>query len=195
MSTGDAIRMGGPDESAAALTALEERVRNLEALYGLIDLLALPGLLMSGAAQVFDATQSAETIPAQATGFYAKEVTSGGVALRWTKFPQPGLLDVAVLATIPFVLELRALNTPHVQSADDLEIVTSEGDRIAFGPASYLGNGVLQFSGVLLPKSTGLLRLSISSTTCLEGAGDWRKLGLPYVQMRCRPNIGAVPSV
>ncbi len=190
-----AIRMGGPDESADALARLEERVRNLEALYGLIDLLALPGLLMSGAARVFDATQSAETIPAQATGFYAREVAGGGVAIRWTKFPQPGLLDLAVLASIPFLLELRALNTPHVRSADDLEVVTSEGDRIAFDPASYLGDGVLQFSGILLPRSTGLLRLSLNSTSCLEGgAGESRKLGLPFVQLRSRPNIGAVTS-
>lgn len=188
--------MGGPDEITDRLGALEERIQSLEALYGLIDLLALPGMLVGGASHVFDATQSADTIPAQASGFYAKEVAGGGLPIRWTRFPEPGAVNIAVLGTIPFRIELRVLHTPHVAAAEDLDVVTSEGERIVFEPASYLGGGVLEFSGVAAPRQTGLLSLSLSSTRCLEAAaGESRKLGLPFVQLRSRPNLGAATAV
>ncbi len=53
-----------------------------------------------------------------------------------------------------------------------------------------LDNGVIEFGAVLTPVTTGVLRLSLSSANHLQGSGgDTRKLGLPFVQLRARPNL------
>lgn len=182
--------MDGSNDLSDEVRRLEARVRHLESLYGLIDLLALPGLLAGGAARIFDCTQTAETIAAQAAGFYGKELDGRGLAIRWTRFPQPGLLDVAVIASIPFTIELQALHTPHIRTADDLDVGLPDGQRLVFELTNRLDNGVIEFGAVLTPVTTGVLRLSLSSANHLQGSGgDTRKLGLPFVQLRARPNL------
>jgi hypothetical protein len=186
--------MEEPNDLADAVRRLETRVQNLESLYSLIDLLALPGLLAGGAARIFDCVQSADTIAAQAVGFYGKEMASRGLAIRWTRFPDPGQLDIAVLGSIPFALELRVLHTPHVTTSDDVLVHTAEGEQISFESANHLENGVLEFVTVMTRPATGLLRLSLSSRSHLEGSGgDTRKLGLPFVHLRSHPHLATPP--
>jgi hypothetical protein len=169
---------------------LEARVHALESLYGLVDLLALPGLLAGGAARIFDSLQTAETIAAQAPGFYGKEDTGRGFSIRWTRFPEPARLDIAVLGSIPFRVELQVLHMPHVTSVDDIVLVTSEGDRISFDKVDYLDNGVVEFGCLITSPNTGLLSLLASSRSPLETSeGDSRQLGLPFVHLRSRPNL------
>ncbi len=182
--------MTNPEDLADAVERLEARVQELEAHHRLIDLLALPGLLAGAAARIFDCIQSAETIPAEAAGFYGREIAGGGVNIRWTRFPDAGRLDIAVIGSIPFVLELRALHTPHVRSPMDIIVKTDEGEEIEFDAVQPLDNGVLEFVTVLTRPTTGVLRLSVTSRAHLEGSGgDTRKLGLPFVQLRSRPQL------
>jgi hypothetical protein len=169
---------------------LEARVQALESLYSLVDLLALPGLLAGGAARIFDSLQTAETIAAQAPGFYGREAGGRGFSIRWTRFPNPGRLDIAVLGSIPFRVELRVLHMPHVSTQDDIVMLTSEGDRIAFDTINHLDDGVLEFGCLITRPNTGLLSLFASSRAPLESSGgDSRLLGLPFVHLRSRPNL------
>lgn len=189
-----AIRMADPEDLASTVRRLEARVQELEALYGLIDLLALPGLLAGGAARIFDSTQSADTIAGQASGFYGREAAGGGLAIRWTRFPEAGELDIAVLGSMPFALELQALHTPHIATAEDIEVRTSDGEVLAFNLVNQRENGVLEFGATLTRPNTGLVRLFISSTRALAGSGgDTRQLGLPFVKLRSRPLL-ATPA-
>jgi hypothetical protein len=182
--------MENPTELANTVQRLEARVHALESLYGLIDLLALPGLLAGGAARIFDSLQTADTIAAQAPGFYGREAAGRGLSIRWTRFPDPGRLDIAVLASIPFRVELRVLHMPHVSTEDDVVLLTAEGERIAFDTVNHLDNGVIEFGCLVTKSETGLLTLMASSRTPLEGSGgDTRQLGLPFVHLRSRPNL------
>ena len=182
--------MTNPEDLADTVKRLEARVQELEAHYRLIDLLALPGLLAGGAARVFDCIQSADTIPSEAPGFYGREIAGGGVSIRWTRFPDPARLDIAVIGSIPFVLELRALHTPHVRSPMDIVVTTDEGEEIEFDAVQPLENGVLEFVTVLTRPNTGVVRLLVTTRTHLEGSGgDTRRLGLPFVQLRSRPQL------
>ncbi len=179
-----------PQDLPDTLQRLEARVQALESLYGLVDLLALPGLLAGGAARIFDTTQTAETIAADAPGFYGKEPAGRGFSIRWTRFPDPGRLDIAVLESIPFKVALRVLHMPHVSTEEDIVLLTSEGEPIAFDTVSHLDDGVIEFGCVITRPATGLLGLSASSRTPLERSdGDTRLLGLPFVQLRSRPNL------
>jgi hypothetical protein len=187
--------MDGPDDLATKVRRLEARVDHLESLYGLIDLLALPGLLAGGAMRIFDCTQTAETVSAQATGFYGRELAGGGLAIRWTQFPQPALLDIAVIAAIPFAIQLQVLNTPHIQNPADLDVTLPDGARLAFELNRRLENGVIEFVAAVTAPTTGVLRLALSSTSHLQGSGgDTRKLGLPFVQLRSRPRLSMTPG-
>jgi hypothetical protein len=169
---------------------LEARVQALESLYGLVDLLALPGLLAGGAARIFDSLQTAQTIADQATGFYGKEDTGRGFSIRWTRFPEPARLDIAVLGSIPFRVELQVLHMPHVSTVDDIILLTSEGERVTFDTVEHFENGVVEFGGLVTSPNTGLLSLLASSRTPLDGTeGDSRRLGLPFVHLRSRPNL------
>ena len=182
--------METPDDLIETIRRLEARVHALESLYGLVDLLALPGLLAGGAARIFDSVQTAETIAAQAPGFYGREAAGRGLSIRWSRYPDPGRLDIAVLGSIPFRIELRVLHMPHVSSQEDVVLMTSEGERIAFDTVNHLDNGLIEFGCLLTRPDTGLLSLLISSRTPLEGSGgDTRQLGLPFVQLRSRPNL------
>ena len=184
-----------PQDLPDTLQRLEARVQALESLYGLVDLLALPGLLAGGAARIFDTIQTAETISDQAPGFYGKEATGRGFSIRWTRFPDPGRLDIAVLGSIPFRVELRVLHTPHMSTEDDIVMLTTEGERIAFDTVEHLDEGVIQFGCLVTPSATGLLGLFASSRTPLQGSGgDTRLLGLPFVHLRSRPNLAFSPS-
>jgi len=179
-----------PKDLTDTLQRLEARVQALESMYGLVDLLALPGLLAGGAAQIFDTTQTADTIAAQAPGFYGREADARGFSIRWTRFPEAGRLEVAVLGSIPFRIELQVLSMPHVSTEDDIVLLTSEGERIAFDTINHRENGVIEFGGLLTRPGTGLLSLFASSRTSLESSGgDARILGLPFVQLRSRPNL------
>ena len=180
--------MEGPDDLAATVRRLEARVQSLENLYGLIDLLALPGLLAGGAARIFDSTQAADSIPGQAPGFYGKEVDGRGLALRWTRFPEPGVLDIAVLVGMRFQLRLRVLHTPHINGPGDLAVSTADGDPLVFEEMDAPDQGVLEFSTRINPTQTGLIRLHLSSRAPLTtSSADTRKLGLPFVQLRSTP--------
>ena len=182
--------MTDSEDLADTVKRLEARVQELEAHHRLIDLLALPGLLAGGAARIFDCIQSAETIPAEAAGFYGREVAGGGVSIRWTRFPDAGRLDIAVIGSIPFVLELRALHTPHVRSPMDIIVRTDDGEEIDFDAVQPLEDGVLEFVTVVTRPNTGVLRLSLTTRAHLEGSGgDTRKLGLPFVRFRSRPQL------
>jgi hypothetical protein len=187
--------MEDPNDLADAVARLEARVNRLESLYSLIDLLALPGLLAGGAARIFDSIQAADTIAAQAPGFYGKEMAGRGLAIRWTRFPEPGQLDIAVLGAIPFQLGLRVLHTPHIQSQDDIVVQTGDGEAIVFDTIDHLENGVLEFGAVITRSTTGVLRLCVGSRSHLEGSGgDTRLLGLPFVHLRSRPLLASPPS-
>lgn len=186
--------MDGPDDLATRIRRLEARVDHLESLYGLIDLLGLPGLLAGGAMRIFDCTQTAETIAAHATGFYGRELAGGGLAIRWTQFPRPALLDIAVIAAIPFAIHLQVLNTPHVGRPADLDVTLPDGARLAFELTRRLENGVIEFGAVVTAPATGVLRLALSSATHLQGSGaDTRMLGLPFVQLRAHPQLSMTP--
>jgi len=187
--------MEGPEDLADAVRRLEARVQSLEALYGLVDLLALPGLLAGGAARIFDSTQAADTIPAQAAGFYGKEVDGRGVPIRWTRFPEPGVLDIAVLEGIPFLLRLRVLNQPHIQRSEDLDVRMADGRSLQFSDPESPEHGILAFETSINPERTGVLRLLLSSTSRLQaGAGDTRTLGLPFVELRSSPRLQITPA-
>ena len=187
--------MDDPEDLANVVRRLEARVQSLESLYGLIDLLSLPGLLAGGAMRIFDCTQSADGIAPQAVGFYGKETDGRGVPIRWTRYPQAGQLDIAVLKSIPFLLQLRVLHTPHVSNPADLNVSTADGERVVFDANSQLEDGVLEFSAVITPENTGLVRLALSSKTHLQGSGgDMRQLGLPFVQVRSSPFLQNPPA-
>ena len=187
--------MDNPTDLTETVQRLEARVHALEALYGLVDLLALPGLLAGGASRIFDSLQTAETIAAQAPGFYGKEATGQGFSIRWTRFPDPARLEIAVLGSIPFRVELQVLHTPHVSTVDDVDLRTSEGERITFDVVNHLDNGVIEFSGLITSPTTGLVTLLASSRTPLDGSeGDSRQLGLPFVHLRARPNLAFFAS-
>jgi hypothetical protein len=182
--------METPTSLMETVQRLEARVQALESLYGLVDLLALPGLLAGGAARIFDSVQTAETIAAQAPGFYGRETAGRGLSIRWTRFPEPGRLDIAVLASIPFRVELRVLHMPHVGTEDDVVLVTSEGEPITFDTVNHLDNGLIEFGALITRPNTGLLSLLASSRIPLESSGgDARQLGLPFVHLRSRPNL------
>jgi hypothetical protein len=185
-----AIRVENPTDLKETVQRLEARVQALESLYGLVDLLALPGLLAGGAVRIFDSLQTAETIAAQAPGFYGREAAGRGVTIRWTRFPEPARLDIAVLGSIPFRIELAVLHTPHVSTADDVVLLTSDGERIAFDQTNPSENGLIEFGCLITRPDTGLLSLFVSSRTSLEGSGgDSRQLGLPFVHLRSRPHL------
>jgi hypothetical protein len=182
--------METPTDLMEAVQRLEARVKALESLYGLVDLLAIPGLLAGGAAKIFDSLQTAETIAAQAPGFYGREAAGRGLSIRWTRFPEPARLDIAVLGSIPFLVELRVLHMPHVSTQDDVVLLTAEGERIAFDRVEHFDSGVIDFGCLVTRPNTGLLSLLASSRTSLKGsAGDSRQLGLPFVHLRSRPNL------
>jgi hypothetical protein len=182
--------MESPTDLMETVQRLEARIEALESLYGLVDLLALPGLLAGGAARIFDSVQTAETIAVQAPGFYGREASGNGFSIRWTRFPDPARLDIAVLGSIPFRVELRVLHTPHVSTEDDVILLTSEGNRITFDTVDHLDEGVIEFGCLITSPNTGLLSLFLSSRTSLEGSGgDSRQLGLPFLQLRSRPNL------
>ncbi|MEO7027291.1 MAG: hypothetical protein ABI056_07025 [Caulobacteraceae bacterium] len=177
------------------IAGLERRLRRLEAVYGLVDLLALPGLLAGGASRIFDCTQTSETLWPQAEGFYGKEAVGSDLVIRWTRFPAPGRVDIAVFEGLAFVLELHVLHMPHVAEAADLAISDADGEPIAFESAGNRGNGVLKFIATLPPRATGIVRLFLSSKTYLQGSGtDIRQLGLPFVQLRGRPDLSSFAS-
>lgn len=177
------------------IAGLERRLRRLEAICGLVDLLALPGLLAGGASRIFDCTQTAETLWPQAEGFFGKEAVGSNLVIRWTRFPAPGLVDIAVIEGLPFVLELHVLHTPHVSEAADLAISDADGEPIAFQGAGHRGNGVLKFVATIPPRPTGIVRLCLSSKIYLQGSGtDTRQLGLPFVQLRGRPDLSSFAS-
>lgn len=182
--------MESPEDLMGVVQRLEARIQALESLYGLVDLLAVPGLLAGGAARIFDSLQSAETMAAQTPGFYGKEAAGRGVTIRWTRYPDPGNLNVAVIGGIPFSLALRTLHMPHVGSGDDVVLTTSEGERIVFDTVDHLENGVIELGAVIVRPATGLLRLSVTSRAPLDGSGgDTRQLGLPFIQLHARPKL------
>jgi hypothetical protein len=101
-------------------------------------------------------------------------------------------LDVAVLGSIPFALELRALHMPHVSNLNDVVMHTAEGEPIPFNSIQPIEDGVLEFGAVITRPAAGLLRLQVGSRLPLEGSGgDTRQLGLPFVQLRSRPLLAA----
>ena len=182
--------MEGPTDLMETVQRLEARVQALESLYGLVDLLALPGLLAGGAGRIFDSLQTAETIAPQAPGFYGKEDTGRGFSIRWTRYPEPARLDIAVLESIPFRVELQVLHMPHVSTVEDIVLLTSEGETISFDTVEHYENGVVEFGGLITSPRTGLLSLMVSSRTPLAGSeGDSRQLGLPFVHLRSRPDL------
>jgi hypothetical protein len=182
--------MESPTDLMETVQRLEARIDALESLYGLVDLLALPGLLAGGAARIFDSVQTADTIAAQAPGFYGKEATGHGFSIRWTRFPEPARLEIAVLGSIPFRVDLQVLHMPHVSTTDDIVVLTSEGEHINFDIINHLDNGVIEFGCLITRPDTGLLSILVSSRTPLNALeGDSRQLGLPFVQLRSRPNL------
>jgi len=187
--------MDSAEDLAEVVRRLEARVQSLESLYGLIDLLSLPGMLAGGAMRIFDCTQAADTIAAQAVGFYGKETDGRGLSIRWTRYPQAGQLDIAVLESMPFLLRLRVLHTPNLSGSSDLYVTKGDGEQVSFESVGQPDNGVLEFTAIVKPESTGLVRLSLSSKSCLqEAGGDARQLGLPFVQLRSSPLLHSPPA-
>ncbi len=175
-------------ESADIISDLRERVLRLEGLYSIIDLLGLPGLLSGGAAKIFDTVQTAATLGDQTPGFYPRETTSGGLPLRWTRYPEPAELAVPVLEGYPFRLELSTLAMPHIQAAEDIELSLSEVGPIVFAGPKSAASGVFVFVGDFVAPKSGLLTASLTSRTHLGGAGsEQRRLGAPFVSLRSFP--------
>jgi hypothetical protein len=183
--------MTEPQDLAGVLEALDQRIRRLETLYGVVDLLGLPGLLAGGAASIFDLTQTASTLGDQTPGFFPRESSSGGVAIRWTRFPEPAQLAVPALEGYPFRLELTALRMPHIQEGDDVALSLSDIGEVPLG-ALMADEGVSVFTGEFTSARSGLLTASLTSRTCLTtGGADSRRLGLPFVSLRTFPLLSA----
>ncbi len=182
------------NDTPSPLADLEARVRRLEALYGVIDLLALPGMLAGGAASMFDARQSAESLPDRAIGFFPKESAGRGLTIRWTRYPDAGELAAPILQGFPFRLELAVLPMPHVSRADDI-VLALDGEEIALGAARQLG-ATLVFAAEFMPARSGLARVALASRAPLQAAGgDTRQLGLPFVSLRTWPDIASAAAV
>lgn len=180
-------------ESAASIADLEARVRRLEALYAVVDLLALPGMLTGGAARLFDARQTADTLPDRATGFFPKESARRDLAIRWTRFPEPGELAAPVFQGFPFQVELAVLAMPHISAAEDVGL-RFDGETLALSPPVARG-AVLTFAAEFVPARNGLVVVQLTSRAPLPtAASDQRQLGLPFVSLRTRPKFAPDPG-
>lgn len=182
--------MGEADQERDEIADLRERVRRLEGLYSLIDLLGLPGLLAGGAARIFDTLQKADQIGDQTAGFYPLERTADGVHLRWTRFPNPAQLPIPVLQGYPFRVELSVLRMPHIRSGEDLVFEIDELGPITLRESDDADPGAALFVGAFMSDKSGLMTASLTSRTYLESAGaDQRRLGVPLVSLRTFPSL------
>ncbi len=181
--------MGEADRAQDEIADLRERVRRLEGLYSLIDLLGLPGLLAGGAAKIFDTLQKADQIGEQSAGFFPLERTAEGVHLRWTRYPRPAELPVPVLQGYPFRVELSVLRMPHIRTGADLLFELQELGPIPLRESDQADPGSTLFVGAFTSGKSGLMTASLTSRTYLESAGaDSRRLGVPLVSLRTFPS-------
>ena len=136
-------------EPSDIIAELELRVRRLEALYDVIDLLALPGMLAGGAARLFDARQTADTLPDRAEGFFPKESARRDLSIRWTRYPEPGAFSAPVLKSFPFRAQLAVLSMPHIAAAADVSL-SLDGETVALSEPIQKG-ATLVFTADFVP--------------------------------------------
>jgi len=178
------------DELSATVARLTERVATLERLAELVDLLALPGMLAGGAAQLFTSGFDAVDVPNGLAGVYPLERNAKGLPFRWFSFPGRFELRVPVIAGISSVVTIDTLDMAHLPDLAAFTFGAAPDVVVTPLALDHLDGGLLSMRARVEAPTTRLAAIALGSRAGLETGGrDARSLGLPFVKARYRPEL------
>lgn len=186
----EAIGQDAAEDLPATVARLEQRVATLERLAELVDLLALPGMLAGGAAQIFTSGFDAVDVPNGLSGVFPLERNGKGLPFRWFAFPGRFDLRVPVIAGISSVVKIVTLDMAHLDGPSAFIFEAAEDVVVTPLGLDHLDGGLLAMQARVEAPTTRLAAVAIGSRAGLETGGrDARSLGLPFVKAQYRPEL------